>query len=237
MNNLLITGSSRGIGRSVFETTDKSLYSNIILLDKNEITSENNQEMSFKCDITNQDEVENIFKLLERKGILITHAVNCAGIPGPSKTFHETSVEDFDKVINVNLRGTFIMLKNQIDHMFKAKKGKIVNIASVLGSCGLEGSAPYGSTKAGIVSLTKHLAIEYAQKNISINCISPGGVDTDLILDLKNTIGIKSLESIHPVKRIATPDEIAIYVKFLLEKATSFMTGSEIFIDGGYSAK
>lgn len=237
MNNLLITGASSGIGKSVFETISTDRYDHIILIDKNDLDTNLNNVEFFKCDITKDDDVAKIFDNLKSKNIFITHAVNCAGVPGPSKSFKDSTIEEFDRVISVNLRATFVMLKKQIEHMTSVKKGKIINVASVLGSCGLAGSSYYGASKAGIIALTKHLAIEYASRNIQINCISPGGVDTNLISDLKGSIGVEGLENIHPVKRIASPNEVANYIKFLIEDASSFVTGSEIFIDGGYSAQ
>jgi len=237
MKNIMITGASNGIGKATFDAIDKDLFDNIILIDKKNSDYCDEKTTSILCDIAKEEDVKRVFNFLDDKGIVITHAVNCAGVTGPSKTFSESTLEEFDKVMNVNLRGTFMMLKSQLEHMNKAMQGRIVNITSVLGSCAIAGGSQYGASKAGIIALTKHLAIEYAQKNILINCISPGGVDTDLIDDLRNSLGVEVLAQMHPVKRIATPDEIANYIKFMIETATTFQTGTEIFIDGGYSAQ
>ena len=237
-NNILITGAASGIGRATYEALNKDLYENIVLADINPIEAENNKVIAIKCDISKEDDITSLFKELHTKDIFINMAVNAAGIPGPNKPLNMSSIEEFDRIISVNLRGTFISMKNELEDMTKIGNGKIINIASVLASCGMAGSSYYSASKAGIVALTKSLAIEYAQKNILINCISPGGVDTNLISDLKKRMGsTAALEQIHPVKRIATADEIATYIKFILENNTSFMTGSELFVDGGYSAQ
>lgn len=237
-SNILITGAASGIGKATFELLNQELFDNIILADINPIEINDEKVTSFKCDISKAEEIEMLFSHLRDKGIQINIAVNAAGMPGPNKPLSMSSIEEFDRIINVNLRGSFIMMKKQLKVMEEIGNGKIVNIASVLASYGMVGSSYYSASKAGIVALTKSLAIEYAQKNIQINCISPGGVDTGLISDLKKRMGgTEGLEQIHPVKRIATAKEIATYIKFILENDTSFMTGSELFIDGGYSAQ
>ncbi len=237
-NNILITGAASGIGKATFESLNIDLYDKIILTDINSIEVSQENVLALKCDISNESDVNSLFETLKEKKITINKAVNAAGMPGPNKPLVQSTVEEFDKIISVNLRGTFIMMKKELEVMSKNGSGSIINIASVLASCGMAGSSYYSASKAGIVALTKSLAIEYAEKNIQINCVSPGGVDTNLISDLKKRMGsAAALEQIHPVKRIATAEEIATYIKFLLENNTSFMTGSEIFIDGGYSAQ
>lgn len=236
--NILITGAASGIGKATFEALNKDLFENIILTDINPIEVDDKKVTAIKCDISNFNEIEKLFAELHKSNIKISDAVNAAGMPGPNKPLAMSTIEEFDRIISVNLRGTFIMMKHELEDMTLLGTGKIVNIASVLASCGMAGSSYYSASKAGIVALTKSLAIEYAQKNIQINCISPGGVDTNLISDLKKRMGsAAALEQIHPVKRIATADEIATYIKFILENNTSFMTGSELFVDGGYSAQ
>lgn len=236
--NIIITGAASGIGKATFESLNHDLYENIILVDVNPIEIENHKVIALNCDISKEAEVDKVFNELRARDITITHAVNGAGMPGPNKPLIMSTIEEFDRIISVNLRGTFMMMRKELEDMMKAGNGKIVNIASVLASCGMAGSSYYSASKAGIIALTKSLAIEYAQKNIQINCVSPGGVDTNLISDLKHRMGnITALEQIHPVKRIASADEIAIYIKFIIENDTSFMTGSELFVDGGYSAQ
>ena len=236
--NILITGAASGIGKATYEALNKDLFENIILADINPIEVTDNKVIAVKCDISSAKDIDHLFSDLHSRNIRISDAVNAAGMPGPNKPLVMSTIEEFDRIINVNLRGTFIMMKHELEDMALVGTGKIVNIASVLASCGMAGSSYYSASKAGIVALTKSLAIEYAQKNIQINCISPGGVDTNLISDLKKRMGsAAALEQIHPVKRIATADEIATYIKFIIENNTSFMTGSELFVDGGYSAQ
>lgn len=236
-NNILITGASSGIGLSTFHSIDQSRYENIILVDKNPILVESEKVIVFQCDISSEQDVSALFKKLKDREIKINHLVNSAGVPGPNKPFLSSTVSEFDTIISTNLRGTFLILKYSLEVMEKLNFGKVVNISSVLASCGMSGSSYYSASKAGIVALTKSLAIEFAQKNIQINTVSPGGVDTNLISDLKERIGLNNLAAIHPVKRIAQPEEIAKFISFILDNNTSFMTGSELFIDGGYSAQ
>lgn len=235
--NLLITGAASGIGKASFNAINKDGFDNIILVDIDPIEVTTPNTFAYQCDISNQKEVSELFKNLRSKDLYISCAINAAGVPGPNKPFVSSTIDEFDRIIGINLRGTFMMMKYQLEDMTKLKAGKVINIASVLASCGMSGSSYYSASKAGIVALTKSLAIEYAEKNIQINCISPGGVDTNFVAKLKERIGIETLNNIHPTKKIADADEIAVYIKFLVENATSFMTGSEIFIDGGYSAQ
>lgn len=238
MNNIVITGAATGIGRAVFESLNKELFQNIVLVDIAPVEVQGPNTHVFKCDVSREEEVEATFENIKKLDIKLTHAVNAAGVPGPNKPLSMSTVSEFDRIIGINLRGTFMSMKKELEAMTQAGTGKIVNIASVLASCGMAGSSYYAASKAGIVALTKSLAIEYAEKNIQINCVSPGGVNTNLISDLKKRMGgVGPLESIHPVKRIATAKEIATYIKFILENDTSFMTGTELFIDGGYSAQ
>lgn len=237
MNNILITGANSGIGEALFESLDLGQYENIIVLDKEKVSIDQKGIYSFKCDVSKKDEVAKIFKKLRSKGILISRAVNAAGVPGPNKPFLRSTIEEMQEVININFNSTMIMMHELLKDMEELGEGKIVNIASVLARCGMAGSSSYSASKAAIVALSRTLAIEYADKNIQINTISPGAVDTNFLNLLKKRIGTDALSSIHPVKRIATAEEVACYIRFILEKETSFMTGVDIPIDGGYSAQ
>ncbi len=238
MKTILITGAANGIGQATYNALNKDYFDRIILVDLKSIENDHPNVYTFDCDISDESSVENLFETLIKNDLLPDYAVNAAGVPGPNKPLNASKVSEFDRIISVNLRGTFLMMRKELEIMEKLNKGRILNITSVLASCGMTGSSFYSASKAGIVAMTKSLAIEYAQKNIQINCLSPGGVNTDLISDLKKRMGgVSTLEQIHPVKRIASPDEIATYIKFIMENDTSFMTGSELLVDGGYSAQ
>lgn len=131
-NNILITGAASGIGRATYEALNKDLYENIVLADINPIEAENNKVIAIKCDISKEDDITSLFKELHTKDIFINMAVNAAGIPGPNKPLNMSSIEEFDRIISVNLRGTFISMKNELEDMTKIGNGKIINIASVL---------------------------------------------------------------------------------------------------------
>ncbi|AQS38624.1 dehydrogenase of unknown specificity, short-chain alcohol dehydrogenase like [Shewanella psychrophila] len=237
MKSILISGAANGIGKSTYQAINKDIYSNIILVDKEVIGFAEMGVLTYQCDISNEVEVKAVFDDLKAKQINISHAVNAAGIPGPNIPFSATEIGDFDKVMNINFRGTTLMMMNEIDMMNSIGGGRIVNIASVLAQCGLAGSSAYSASKAAIVALSKSLAIEYAERNIQINTLSPGAVDTNFLTLLKRRVGEENIAEIHPVKRVSSPDEIAQYIKFIIESDTSFLTGVDIPIDGGYSAR
>lgn len=237
MRNLLITGAANGIGNAVAQSIDQSLFRNIVLVDHSPIDGLEGI-LTYQVDITSEDQVNKLFLELENKDILITDAVNAAGIPGANRPFALTKISDFENVMNVNFFGNVKMMMQELRMMEMARKGRVINIASVLARCGMTGSSSYAASKGALVALTKSLAIEYAQKNIQLNTLSPGAVDTNFIGLLKKRMGgVDSLADIHPVKRVSTPSEIAQYINFLLEKDTSFLTGVDIPIDGGYSAQ
>ncbi|WP_298773354.1 SDR family oxidoreductase [uncultured Shewanella sp.] len=237
MRNILISGAASGIGRSTYNAINHDIYSNIILVDKMNIDLNDRSVICYQCDISNENDVIAIFEDLKSRRIAISHAVNAAGVPGPNKPFSATKIADFDKVIGTNLRGTALMMMHEIAMMDRLGGGRIVNIASVLARCGLAGSSAYAASKAAVVALSKSLAIEYAQKNIQINTLSPGAVDTNFLTLLKQRVGKDYIENMQPVKRMSTPDEIAQYITFIIESDTSFLTGVDIPIDGGYSAQ
>lgn len=238
MKNIIITGAASGIGKAAYEAINKGLYENIILLDKDEINVGCSKTKTYQADVSNEDEIRAIFKDLESKDILINYALNAAGVPGPNRPFSVTRMSDFKKIMDINFMGTMISMKYELKMMEKVGNGRIINLASVLARCGMTGSSSYAASKGAIVSASKCLAIEYAEKNIQINTLSPGAVDTNFLNLLKERMGgVESLNAIHPVKRVATAREIAPYITFILESDTSFLTGVDIPIDGGYSAQ
>ncbi|MEQ8514470.1 MAG: SDR family NAD(P)-dependent oxidoreductase, partial [Chromatocurvus sp.] len=164
-------------------------------------------------------------------------AVNCAGILGPSGPLHETDTGEYRALMATNLDGMFHCLKHQLRHMHGRGQGSIVNIASAAGIVGFPGAAAYTAAKHGVAGLTRTCAIDYAEQGIRVNAIAPGGIDTPLIraTTCATPEGKQMIESMHPVKRLGTPDEIANAAAFLASEEASFITGSVLAVDGGWT--
>ena len=140
--------------------------------------------------------------------------------------------EDFDNVINTNLKGTFNVTKNVVPYMMKKRSGKIVNVSSVVGVSGNAGQCNYAASKAGIIGFTKSIAKELASRNILANCVAPGFIDTDMTEVLSNSVK-ENINNQIPLKRMGTAEEIAKVVYFLAEEDNTYITGQVLNIDGG----
>ena len=157
--------------------------------------------------------------------------INNAGITKDNLTIR-MSLEEWTKVIDINLTSTFLMCKYSIKKMLKNKSGKIINITSVVGHTGNVGQSNYAASKAGIIAMSKSLAIEYAKKNITVNCVSPGFIDTDFISDLTDEQKEAYKKQI-PLKRFGSVEDVATPVLFLASKDSSYITGSVLEVTGG----
>ena len=239
-NVVLITGATRGIGKQIAITLAKQGYDialnyrseNDSLNDlKNEIESYNVKCFAVQGDVSNSEDCENITKQVINEFGKIDVLVNNAGIT-KDMLFMRMKQEDFKQVIDVNLIGTFNMCKNVSQYMMKARSGRIINISSVVGISGNAGQANYAASKAGIIGFTKSLAKELAGRNILVNAIAPGFIETDMTNVLKDDVKGKILEQI-PLRREGTPEEVANVVKFLSSNDSSYITGQVIQIDGG----
>ena len=155
----------------------------------------------------------------------------------------EQEEENFDRVLSINAKGTFLCLKYEIRHMIKQGAGAIVNLSSVAGLIGFPGLSPYVASKHAINGLTKNAALEYSKFGIRVNCVCPGGIDTRMLdlLVIQASGGKVStremMEPLHPIGRIGTPNEVAELVVWLCSPQASFVTGANIPIDGGYVAQ
>lgn len=242
---VLITGGTSGIGKdSAINFANNG--ATVIILGRREkegseiefqLKSINNHCKFYKCDITNEELTSSIFKEILNEYKRIDIAINSAGIEGKWNSIEEMSFEDFYKVININLMGSFICLKNQISHMKKNKSGSIINISSISGLLGFPNGCHYVASKHALIGLTKSLALEVAEYGVRINAICPGAVKTEMLdrfLDNKNQIKFASK---HPIGRIASPKEISDLIMFLASNKSSYITGQAIPIDGGYTVK
>ena len=236
----LITGATRGIGKQIAITLAKQGY-NIALNyrkeneelenTKKEIEKIGVQILAVKGDVANFEDCENFVKqVIERFG-QIDVLVNNAGIT-KDMLLMRMKKEDFEQVIDTNLVGTFNVTKNVVPYMMKARSGRIINISSVVGIAGNAGQTNYSASKAGIIGFTKSLAKEIASRNILVNAIAPGFIETNMTDILKDDVKQEIAKNI-PLKRMGTVQDVANVVKFLASDDSSYITGQVINVDGG----
>ena len=165
--------------------------------------------------------------------------VNAAGVGGGGVP-HELDVAEYDRVVDINMKGTFLASKHALRHMVGQGSGAIVNLASVEGLEGMSGSLPYNASKGGVVLMTKTLAIDYAPHGIRVNCVCPGLIETPLTAILRDTPALAShnrqMRAWHAMNRFGQPEEVATCCLFLASDEASFVTGSSLVVDGGWTA-
>lgn len=234
----VVSGGTRGIGKAIVERLVKENYFVIIADLENEIKAFKKLEsvkqkniLPVACDITKAKDVQNLFKQAKKQGEIYL-LVNNAGIIRDN-LIDKMPEEDFDKVIAVNLKGTWLMCKEAADSMKNQGFGRIVNIAS-RAWLGNRGQSNYSAAKAGVVSLTRVLALELGKYNICVNAVAPGLIDTPLTQKLKPEVLEKLIQS-QPGKNIGKPDDVAKAVSFLGSHETNFITGQVLYVDGGKS--
>lgn len=236
----LITGSSRGIGKQIAIKFAKEGY-NIVLnyVNKNpevektveEIKSLGVEVLEAQGDVSVYEDSERIVNSVIEKFGQIDVLVNNAGITRDTLIMR-MKPEDFTKVINVNLVGTFNMTKNVVPYMMKKREGRIINISSVVGISGNAGQCNYAASKAGIIGFTKSLAKELASRNILVNAVAPGFIETDMTDVLQDNVK-ESIKKQIPLNRMGQAEDVANVVNFLASEASSYVTGQVINVDGG----
>lgn len=237
---VLITGGTRGIGKSVAERFAKEGY-NLVLnyvsentdieSIKNNFKEYGNEVLILKADVSKFDECENLVKETIAKFGKIDVLVNNAGITKDG-LIAMMKEEAFDRVIDINLKGTFNMTRNVVPYMMKKRCGNIVNISSVVGVAGNAGQSNYAASKAGIIGFTKSLAKELSARNIRVNAVAPGFIDTDMTSVLTDKVKENIYAQI-PLKRMGDAKEVANVVYFLSNDESSYITGQVINVDGG----
>lgn len=236
----LITGATRGIGKEIaLELAEngfdiainyRSIQEGMEEL-KKEIEKHNVRAEFVKADVSNFEECENMVKETIEKFGKIDVLVNNAGITKDGLIMRMKK-EDFENVIDVNLTGTFNVTRNVIPYMIKQKSGRIINLSSVVGVAGNAGQTNYSASKAGVIGFTKSLAKEVASRNILVNAIAPGFIDTDMTNVLSDAVK-EGINAQIPLKRMGSPREVAKIVKFLSSDDSSYITGQVINVDGG----
>ena len=232
---IILTGGSRGIGLSILDKL-YSFNSKILIIGSN---SENLLSAKKKypnifveqLNLGDHDKIiKNFSNFVDCLGGLDI-LINNAGITKDNLAIR-MSLDEWNDVININLTSNFLLSQQSIKLMIKNKKGSIINITSVVGHTGNPGQVNYSSSKAGLIAMTKTLAREYAKKNIRVNCVSPGLIETDMTNSLKNEHKKMLLDQI-PLGRMGNPDDISNIVSFLASDYSSYITGETIHVNGG----
>ncbi len=234
--NIILTGATGGIGSSILDTVI-SLNANVVATGTNEKKLEELKKkyenlICIKQDISAHDELEEFINNSNSKlGDRIDILINNAGITKDNLTIRMDN-EEWKKVIDINLTSTFLLSKYVIKKMLKKKFGKIINITSVVGHTGNLGQANYSASKGGVSSMSKSLSLEYAKKNIMINCIAPGFIETSMTEKINEDYKTQ-LKSKIPLDRFGTPQDIANCTAFLCSDLSNYITGETIHVNGG----
>ena len=237
---VLVTGAGRGIGASIakrFASEGAEVIVNYSGNDEaaqktvDEITATGGQAQKYKCSVNDSESVKVMIDEIIKEFGRIDILVNNAGITKDGLMLRMTD-EDFDRVIDVNLKGTFNCTKYVSKYMLKQKSGKIINTSSVVGLSGNAGQVNYSASKAGIIGITKSAAKELSSRGITVNAVAPGYVDTDMTKVLSDNIRNEILKNI-PLQRMGNVEDISNCVAFLASEDASYITGQVISVDGG----
>ncbi|MCC0685552.1 elongation factor P 5-aminopentanone reductase [Clostridioides sp. ZZV14-6345] len=238
---VLITGGSRGIGKALSKAFAKEGYNILINFNKSEneakelytILNEKNFSVKlFKADVSNREDVENMMDYCVKEFGGLDVLVNNAGI-SQDKLFTDITDEDWDNMMNINLKGSFYCSQVALKYMISEKKGNIINISSIWGISGASCEVHYSITKAGMIGMTKALAKEVGPSNIRVNSIAPGVINTDMLSGY-NEEDINVLVEETPLMRLGTPEDIANCAIFLASDKSNFITGQVISPNGGF---
>lgn len=249
MNNVIVTGGTKGIGKATSIEFANNGY-NVIATTRN-IDNKNELEQMFKenvkgkgkviveqLDVNNEEEVKSFIENFVKKYEKLDCLVNNAGIMIENVPLHQTTTENFNKILNTDVLGVYWGMKYAIIEMLKTGGGSIVNVASDAGLIGGYSSSLYTAAKHAVVGLTKCGALDYATKGIRVNAVCPGCIKTEIFEDAfkRGTYTEQSLADLHPMKRMGTPTEVAKTIVFLADKDNGFTTGITVSVDGGLIA-
>jgi len=246
----IVTGGALGIGKAscqlLAEEGAKVAVTDI--LDKDgqnlvkEIKSRGGVAEFWHLDVSNEREVEKVFAEIDKKFGKIDVLVNNAGVAGVSKPTHELTEEEWDKVMAVNVKGVFFCTKHVIPYLKKAGSGSIINLSSIYGIVSSGDVPPYHASKGAVRIMTKTDAFLYAKDKIRVNSVHPGFIWTPMVENYLKSQGDveegrKFLDSLHPIGHVGEPEDIAYGIVYLASDESKFVTGSELVIDGGYTAR
>jgi len=247
---IIVTGGASGIGKATVERflEEGARVAIVDVSEKNgeraveEMKKKGHSPVLLVGDVTNSLDVRRMVKLALARLRRIDVLFNNAGILVEG-TVEQVSEEDWDRIMAVNVKGVFLMTKEVIPIMLRQKKGVIVNNASCSGLVGDRGAIAYNASKGAVVLMTKCLALDYARKNIRVNCVCPGEIETPMFLQEARSRGItpeehrEALREYHPIGRLGRPREVADAVLFLASDDASFITGTAFSVDGGYTCQ
>jgi 3-oxoacyl-[acyl-carrier protein] reductase len=230
--NIFVSGASRGIGRDIAVSFAKNGF-NVVGTSRNDfIFNENLKNLiPIKLDVTNRKDVQDCFEKLKQIDLLPNILINNAGITS-DQLFIRMKDEDWDSVIETNLTGTFNLSKVFIKNMIKNKSGRIINISSISGLMGNPGQVNYASSKAALSGFTKSLAKEVGSRNITVNSVAPGYIETDMTAFMEDDVKSSIIKNI-PLGRIGDVSDVSELVMFLASEDASYITGQTISVDGG----
>jgi len=233
--NIIVTGASGGIGNSIIEKLNEcgaNILASGTRIEKLEALKNKFKDIKIlKFDISQTDKIEEFIETSTKELGGLDCIVNNAGITQDNLAIR-MSIEEWKKVIDINLTSTFLLSKFSIKKMLKSKKGKIINITSVVGHTGNLGQANYTASKAGIIAMSKSLAIEYAKKNINVNCVSPGFIKTAMTDKIDEKFKEIIISKI-PSARLGEPEDIANAVLFLSSDKSDYINGETLHVNGG----
>jgi len=245
----IVTGSGAGIGKSIADVFAKE-GAKVVGASRrgangqpviDAIVADGGDAIFVKCDVSVENDVKRMIDTtIERYG-RIDALVNNAGV-NFVKPFEQMETADWDRIIDTDLRGTYLCSRYAIDHMLKAKRGSIINIGTVHTMQCLPAAAPYDAAKWAVVGLTKSMAVEFASRNIRVNTLSPGLIDTQIWTDIKNAAPdldkcLAYWRSNIPMGRVGTPEEVAYTAVFLASDEASYITGANFLVDGGMTSQ
>ena len=248
----LITGGGSGIGRAcaeMFAREGAKVAVSDISLERAQattqfVTSHGGDAIAISGDVSVGDDAQNMVSATVEKFGKLDVLVNSAGVSARNAMPKGSSPEEvWDKVIDVNLKGTYMVSWHAMPEMAKSGGGSIINLSSIMGLVGYPvgmggGFNPYNPSKGGVLQFTRNLAIDSASKNVRVNCICPGYVETNLTSALtKDAEALSRLETLHPIGRLGQPEEIAYAALYLASDESGFVTGTPLVVDGGYTAQ
>lgn len=232
----IVTGGSRGIGKEISEILAANNF-NVIAVATSEQSLDSIRDTKnihpFCCDISDQQSIEKLYNFVSVTFGYADVLINNAGIHMDNILLRMKN-EEWLKVMDVNLNGPFHLTKSVLKDMVKNKCGRIINISSISGTDGNKGQGNYAASKGGLLALTKSLAKEVGRRNITVNCIAPGLIETDMTSHLSETVKKGYLDRI-PLKRLGKPKDIGQMILFLCSDEASYITGQTFYIDGGMS--
>lgn len=247
---VIITGAALGIGKAAaimmskegakIAVTDVDTDKGMMVTDF--IQGHGGVAQYWQLDVSNEENVKDVFAQVNKKFKRIDVLVNNAGISGTNKPTDELTSEEWDKVMNINVKGVFFCTKHAINYLRKAGGGSIINLSSIYGLISAPDIPPYHASKGAVRSMSKTDALLYAKDRIRVNSVHPGFIWTPMVENYLKATGkyeenLKALNSLHPLGHVGEPDDIAYGVVYLASEESKFITGSELVIDGGYVAR